>query len=492
MANGDSSVLNPGLYFATVYQSIVTLLGPTDISGFGIANHGGNIVYTQTGVRNNAGTLWAQSPTNPACFSRYDINAEIGLAQFDEPTQQWIVVGARSQHFFVATGPALDQLSAVGRVLDNSGLYSIDYQQNDSLRLYFGQPEGVLFDLALDHTQLDQTSGWTPFCFDPVRLADTCLPAQTFPITRTVHQMQPIGDLGFDTVVTVRDTALTFAEPVEPAFSIDVPACITSDQPVGLAISGDATDVFVTQGGNPRIDSSLAPLDLTPETLNYHPADSLRIDYRFANCPADTTLPYAIDLAPQFDVSPGAIIACDSTSVRADLLIAEGDFVEWDATVSITDPTQVDYPFDRPGSYQGTVANGSCLDTFTFDVTVATDCDTVVVAPPEVTSSLWPEHVFPNAFSPNADGSNDVFGLPPVSRYRVARLQVFDRWGNYVADVEANALNDSAAWDGRYTRAASTAHGGQAASGVYVYVARLRDRLTNAERLEHGDLHLMR
>ncbi|MGK0363296.1 MAG: gliding motility-associated-like protein [Saprospiraceae bacterium] len=74
----------------------------------------------------------------------------------------------------------------------------------------------------------------------------------------------------------------------------------------------------------------------------------------------------------------------------------------------------------------------------------------------------------PNVFSPNRDGYNDdfgVFGCLGVSR--VVAAQVYDRWGELVADgtdlfPECESVNGTVIWDGTF-------RGKVAPDGVYVY-----------------------
>ncbi len=69
----------------------------------------------------------------------------------------------------------------------------------------------------------------------------------------------------------------------------------------------------------------------------------------------------------------------------------------------------------------------------------------------------------PNTFSPNGDGSNDVFYVRGRGLERVKTLRVFNRWGEVVFEKKDFGVNDaSAGWDGRYK-------GNRAQADVYVY-----------------------
>ncbi len=69
----------------------------------------------------------------------------------------------------------------------------------------------------------------------------------------------------------------------------------------------------------------------------------------------------------------------------------------------------------------------------------------------------------PNTFSPNGDGSNDVFYVRGKGLNRVKSLRVFNRWGETVFEKANFAVNDpSVGWDGTYK-------GKKLSPDVYVY-----------------------
>jgi gliding motility-associated-like protein len=69
----------------------------------------------------------------------------------------------------------------------------------------------------------------------------------------------------------------------------------------------------------------------------------------------------------------------------------------------------------------------------------------------------------PNTFSPNADGSNDIFYVRGRGLERVKSLRIFNRWGEVVFESSNFPVNDSKyGWDGMYK-------GKRASPDVYVY-----------------------
>jgi gliding motility-associated-like protein len=67
--------------------------------------------------------------------------------------------------------------------------------------------------------------------------------------------------------------------------------------------------------------------------------------------------------------------------------------------------------------------------------------------------------VMPNAFTPNGDGVNDVFRVPPGIGVQLSEFVIYDRWGSRVF----SSRNVSQGWDG-------TTDGHPAPAGIYVYL----------------------
>lgn len=73
----------------------------------------------------------------------------------------------------------------------------------------------------------------------------------------------------------------------------------------------------------------------------------------------------------------------------------------------------------------------------------------------------------PNTFSPNGDGSNDVFYPRGRGIDRIQVLRIFNRWGEVVFEKKNFAVNDvGSGWDGTYK-------GKNAQAGVYIYQVEL-------------------
>ena len=103
--------------------------------------------------------------------------------------------------------------------------------------------------------------------------------------------------------------------------------------------------------------------------------------------------------------------------------------------------------YNSPGTYTTMLISkkGSCLDT------------TYKLIKVELPSKLET----PNIFTPNGDGSNDIFLLKTANLGEI-NVIIFDRWGNKVYEV--NSSTGNIAWEGKNLQ------GKECSTGVYFYV----------------------
>ena len=103
--------------------------------------------------------------------------------------------------------------------------------------------------------------------------------------------------------------------------------------------------------------------------------------------------------------------------------------------------------YNQPGTYTVSlfVSKGNCQDIAKKIIKV------------DIPSKLE----VPNVFTPNGDGSNDIFFLSAANLTEITAL-IFDRWGNKVYELTSNTGN--IAWDGKNQT------GKDVAEGTYFYV----------------------
>jgi gliding motility-associated-like protein len=77
----------------------------------------------------------------------------------------------------------------------------------------------------------------------------------------------------------------------------------------------------------------------------------------------------------------------------------------------------------------------------------------------QVTVRFSKKLMMPDAFSPNHDGRNEIFRIPPGTGFRLRRFSVFDRWGQIIFQTS----DISEGWNGKIRN-----H--PAPSGLYIYL----------------------
>lgn len=87
----------------------------------------------------------------------------------------------------------------------------------------------------------------------------------------------------------------------------------------------------------------------------------------------------------------------------------------------------------------------------------------------------------PGAFTPNGDGINDVFRVPPASETRLINFAVYDRWGNNVFATS----NIGIGWDGNFKNRTQPA-------GTYVWEMEYYDLLSGKSEKAKGTVVLVR
>jgi gliding motility-associated-like protein len=107
------------------------------------------------------------------------------------------------------------------------------------------------------------------------------------------------------------------------------------------------------------------------------------------------------------------------------------------------------------------VATPDVTTTYTLIVTSAEGCTST----DEVTVKVLQDVIIPNTFTPNNDGTNDVWVIKHIEDYPGCKIEVFNRWGNKVYD----STGYSQPWNG-------TANNGQELPiTTYFYTIDLKD-----------------
>ncbi|MBK9015339.1 MAG: gliding motility-associated C-terminal domain-containing protein [Saprospiraceae bacterium] len=286
--------------------------------------------------------------------------------------------------------------------------------------------------------------------------------------------------------LTVTNTALlgcSATDVVEVTASQDIPQPQLTIVPVSCFGQNDGaiSVVSVTGGQTPYLyslngaayasTSSFQPL--TPGVYVVSVIDA-------AGCEASVTID--ISQPQELNVELVAIIEGGGNIVRL------GDTTELQALISLP-PDSLDNITWYP---QELVSCDTCLNTFvsptaqtTFTITVESNgC----VDSDELTLFVKKDHpvYIPNAFSPNADGLNDVFMIYAGKQVtKVKSFLIFDRWGETVFQFYDFQPNDpDHGWDGTYRNDLLNA-------AVFTWFAEI-EFIDGSVELYEGDVTLMR
>jgi gliding motility-associated-like protein len=188
------------------------------------------------------------------------------------------------------------------------------------------------------------------------------------------------------------------------------------------------------------------------------------------SCSPPVTAPEVIQMTvyplPTILLPPDTIIGGGS-SIRL-VPVISGDVVEyqWSPVVGLSDPT-----------IAGPLAGPVSTTTYQLDVVTEEGCRATGFEKIRVYYDVQ----MPGAFSPNGDGHNDIFRVPPSIPVNVHKLAVYNRQG---AMVFATA-NVSKGWDG-------SVEGKMQPVGVYVWVIEYDNPLTKRVEMKKGTVMLVR
>ncbi len=97
---------------------------------------------------------------------------------------------------------------------------------------------------------------------------------------------------------------------------------------------------------------------------------------------------------------------------------------------------------------------------YTLTAVTAANCSSTATA----TIKIGQKIAMPTAFSPNADGKNDLFRIPPNTNFQLTSFSIFNNWGERIFFTH----HANVGWDGRWNNVPQKA-------GNYVYLISGRD-----------------
>ena len=165
----------------------------------------------------------------------------------------------------------------------------------------------------------------------------------------------------------------------------------------------------------------------------------------------------------QIQFGPDTVYLCQGDT----LLLNAGEGTSWSWGGDASTNTSQFYTVTSPGIFSATVTSTCGLGS-----------DQIVVLPctnEDPADSNTVDFEFPNVFTPNSDGINDLFEIQDLPENM--ELIILNRWGNVVFS-SSNYQNN---WDGKDTS------GKELVDGVYTYKFK-----TEIGEISHGFVHLIR
>lgn len=297
------------------------------------------------------------------------------------------------------------------------------------------------------------SGGYPDYQYSWTGLVETTPNVSVFPI-QTATYFVTVTDACGQTETASTTVSIPNYQPLEVSVD-DVTVCNGNEATILSTVTGGLGNItYAWEGGGSDPDYTFTPTETTTITLTV--SDD-------CNLTESATANVAVDEV-EASISHALIghATVQFTSTSYNIYEFTWDFGDG---LSSTRPNP-SHAYEQEGTYPVTltVLNGNGCE--------AVLRDTVTVYPPL--------HVYiPNAFSPNGDGINDVFGMVGEG-YLYYDLEIFDRWGNR---LRFGRFRDETAWDGTYK-------GKQVPADMYAYKIWVQPPI-GIEFKESGVIHVL-
>jgi gliding motility-associated-like protein len=209
------------------------------------------------------------------------------------------------------------------------------------------------------------------------------------------------------------------------------------------------------------------PIGVTDSVTVNPPNGATTFDLIITNgtCTDTGTLVVTSSMPPIVSAGPAQTIVTNaSTTIGGNPTCATGVAYNWTPSTGVSDTTN-----------SNPVVSPLTTTTYTVIVKDAIGCtgkDTIVI-------SVLPELIFSTGFTPNGDGTNDLWVVDNISRFPNNVVEIYNRWGELLFQAKDYQNN----WDGKYK-------GKDLPVGTYYYIIDLHD--TQYKTKYTGPITLMR
>jgi gliding motility-associated-like protein len=182
--------------------------------------------------------------------------------------------------------------------------------------------------------------------------------------------------------------------------------------------------------------------------------------------PARDTIVMIVKPIPALTMSNDTIIAPGKSVLLNPSVSGNISTWQWTPATYLDDPAKPD-PLATPATSTTyrlkVVADNGCTASGETGITVYFTLD------------------MPGAFTPNGDGKNDIFRIPPSTRQKIGNFSVYNRYGQRVFMT----ANPAEGWDGNF-------HHQPSPSGVYIWSITYTDLLSGKTLTAEGTVLLIR
>jgi gliding motility-associated-like protein len=169
---------------------------------------------------------------------------------------------------------------------------------------------------------------------------------------------------------------------------------------------------------------------------------------------------------PRIQLTPDTIVAPDSHILLNPVITGPFDSYQWTPAIGLDDPTLL-----KP------TASPAVTTIYQLDISNSNGCTASAKERIEVFYDL----LMPNAFTPNGDGRNDLFRIPPFITLTIKQFSIYNRWGTKVFTTTTSA----GGWNGRM--------GGQAQpADTYLWIIEYDNPILKKLMMKKGTVVLIR
>ncbi|MCC6700541.1 MAG: choice-of-anchor L domain-containing protein [Fluviicola sp.] len=271
------------------------------------------------------------------------------------------------------------------------------------------------------------------------------------------------GFTGTDTVTVTMNQTLA----IDTMAMVNTNFCANTGVVWGLAVGQTGQPQFNWSGPSP---SSAFTIDAS--VMQNLPAGMYVFTITDDVCSVTDSIQVGTDPGPIADFTSSLSSGCDPLDVTFTNLSQNATSYSWNFgngnTANVNDLSTQNQTYSSDATIMLVAYAGVCSDTIygAVDISICGCMDPIALnynplATVDDGSCVFPTPTVsaPNVFTPNGDGSNQVFELTTTNAVKID-LIISNRWGNKM--VEKSGLGSSISWDG-------TVNGMPASEGVYFY-----------------------